>query len=124
MQMRILQAVSGYVADEEEDSAAQGGSGAAEAASGAMPGLPAVGGAAGRGTVEAALVSKARRLEHQLTTLRLELAEAKGGRSSFAACLVVPWRACCGSLWDRCAASCHGHKHWPASLAGAWLSPP
>ncbi len=74
-QTRILKAVSGYAADEEDDVAVHASSGSAESAASRAP---AGVGAAGRGTVEAALVSKSRRLEHQLTTLRLELAEAKG----------------------------------------------
>lgn len=69
LQMRILQAVSGYAADEEDGADRGGGGGAAGPA-------PALG---GRGALEAALVSKSRHLEHKLTTLRLELAEAKGG---------------------------------------------
>ena len=65
-QLRILQAVSGYAADEDEAGAAGSTAGAAAAAAG------------GRGALEAALVAKSRQLEHKLTTLRLELAEARG----------------------------------------------
>ncbi|EFN56705.1 hypothetical protein CHLNCDRAFT_144082 [Chlorella variabilis] len=72
--MRILQAVSGYAADEEDGADRGGGGGAAGPA-------PALG---GRGALEAALVSKSRHLEHKLTTLRLELAEAKGEAESAA----------------------------------------
>ena len=72
LQVRMLRAVSGYAAADDEaeqqqqpppqqgDSATSGGGG---------------------GRLEAALVAKGRRLEHQLTMLRLELAEAKGGWS-------------------------------------------
>lgn len=67
LQLRILQAVSGYAADEEEESSG-GGDGPAAAAA--------------RGSLEAALVSKSRQLEHKLTGLRLELAEAKGGSTA------------------------------------------
>ncbi|KAL4425119.1 hypothetical protein ABPG77_008224 [Micractinium sp. CCAP 211/92] len=81
-QTRILKAVSGYAADEEDDVAVHASSGSAESAA---SGVPAGVSAAGRGTVEAALVSKSRRLEHQLTTLRLELAEAKGEAEAAAA---------------------------------------
>lgn len=64
-QLRILQAVSGYAAEEEEEDGGGGEGGG--------------GGTARRGALEAALVSKSRQLEHKLTGLRLELAEAKGG---------------------------------------------
>ncbi|KAL4853646.1 hypothetical protein ACK3TF_005368 [Chlorella vulgaris] len=78
-QMRILQAVSGYAAEdsegEGEEQQQQGGGAAAGAA--AAP--------AGRGALEVALVAKSRHLEHRLTTLRLELAEARGEAESAAA---------------------------------------
>jgi len=64
VQLRILQAVSGYAAEDDESPAAASAAGTA--------------GAAGRGALEAALVAKSRQLEHKLTTLRLELAEARG----------------------------------------------
>lgn len=79
-QLRILQAVSGYSAEDDDSSAAASTAGAAGAA-----------GAAGRGALEAALVAKSRQLEHKLTTLRLELAEARGGRV-----FALP---CCWSKW-------------------------
>ena len=59
-QVRILQALSGYAADDAP------GGGAAPS-----PAAPQ--------TLEAALSAKARRLEHQQTMLRLQLAEAQGG---------------------------------------------
>jgi uncharacterized spore protein YtfJ len=72
--MRILQAVSGYAAEDsegEEQEQQQGaGGGGTAAGAAAAP--------AGRGALEAALVAKSRHLEHRLTTLRLELAEARG----------------------------------------------
>ncbi|PRW51060.1 CASP-like [Chlorella sorokiniana] len=63
-QLRILQAVSGYTADDDDSLADATTAGTA--------------GTAGRGALEAALVAKSRQLEHKLTTLRLELAEARG----------------------------------------------
>ncbi|PSC73915.1 Transcription factor CCAAT displacement CDP1 [Micractinium conductrix] len=74
-QLRILQAVSGYGADEDEPSASA-------AADGAGAGGVA---APGRVGLEAALVAKARRLEHQITTLRLELAATQGEAEAAAA---------------------------------------
>ncbi|KAI3427262.1 hypothetical protein D9Q98_007195 [Chlorella vulgaris] len=80
-QMRILQAVSGYAAEDsegEEQEQQQGaGGGGTAAGAAAAP--------AGRGALEAALVAKSRHLEHRLTTLRLELAEARGEAESAAA---------------------------------------
>ncbi|KAI7841244.1 hypothetical protein COHA_005081 [Chlorella ohadii] len=64
-QLRILQAVSGYAAEDDESPASAAGT-------------AGTAGAAGRGALEAALVAKSRQLEHKLTTLRLELAEARG----------------------------------------------
>ena len=73
-QMRILQAVSGYAAEGEEEGGEQEqGEAAGATAAGGAAAVPA-----GR-ALEAALVSKSRHLEHKLTMLRLELAEAKGG---------------------------------------------
>lgn len=63
LQLRALQAVSGYAADEDE---AGGGAG----------GAPAPG--SGRAGLEVALAAKSRQLEHKQTMLRLELAEARG----------------------------------------------
>jgi hypothetical protein len=95
--MRILQAVSGYAAEGEEEGGEQeqGEAGGAMTAGGA-PAVPA-----GR-ALEAALVSKSRHLEHKLTMLRLELAEAKGGCLAllrFARCMPASDRSGLNARW-------------------------
>jgi homeobox protein cut-like len=65
-QVRALQAVAGYGAPADGDDGAGGGDDE--------------GARLGRGaSLEALLVDKARRLEHELTMARLQVAEAQGG---------------------------------------------
>lgn len=68
LQLRALQAVSGYTEEDEAGGGSERGGGSG--------GAPAPGG--GRAGLEAALAAKSRQLEHKQTMLRLELAEARG----------------------------------------------
>ena len=70
-QVRALQAVAGYGAPADGDEGAGGGDGD----EGARPGRGA--------SLEALLMDKARRLEHELTMARLQVAEAQGGPHVF-----------------------------------------
>ena len=78
-QVRALQAVAGYgaPADGDNGDAANG-----EAGSGGR-------GSTSSSSLEALLVDKARRLEHELTMARLQLAEAQGEAAGVRCCTVA-----------------------------------
>ena len=75
-QVRALQAVAGYGAPADGDEG---------------HGVEGAGTGPGRGaSLEALLVDKARRLEHELTMARLQVAEAQGGHIIHRACCLTP----------------------------------